>query len=81
MISDDMLAGFGPISVKEDYSLPDESHKTQRMPPINPRFFTPVGGRRPEAKQPEDADKTLKIEPTVRLDKPPVDGGKQPADK
>ena len=43
MISDDMLAAFGPIGVKEDYSLPEQPQKTQRLPPINPRFFTPVG--------------------------------------
>jgi hypothetical protein len=74
-------AGFGPIGVKEDYTLPEEPRKTQRLPPISPRFFTPVGGRRPEAKQPEGADKTQKTEATVKLDKPALEDGKRPADK
>ena len=74
MISDDMLAAFTPPGGKEGASPPD-AQKTQRMPPINPRFFTPVGGRRPEGKQPEGADKT------VKLDAPPLQGKDRPTDK
>jgi hypothetical protein len=75
MISDDMLAAFSPAGSTEGGASPPGSQRTQRLPPINPRFFTPVGGRRPEGKQPEGADKT------VKLDAPPLQGKERPPEK
>jgi hypothetical protein len=74
MISDDMLAAFAPAGGRKDGNAPAQQ-RTQRLPPINPRFFTPVGGRRPEPRQPEGADKTVKLDPPAVPDK------ERPADK
>jgi len=71
MISDDMLAAFSPTGAGKDASAPPPQ-RTPRAPPINPRFFTPVGARRPEQKQPDGHDKTVKLDAPPRQadDKP-----------
>jgi len=74
MISDDMFAAFAATPAKAGQPAPDPQH-TQRLPKARPGLFTPVGGRRHDGKQPDGADKTLK------LDAPPLKDAQRPGDK